>query len=487
MLDEFKVYKGVQMVNPLRVKKSAQTILIALAAFLLPMSGWAKTYFVSLSGNDNNAGTSAAPFATLLKGVSVMAPGDTLRVRQGRYQQRLYVPLSGTVSAPLTIKADEGVTLVDAINRQNIRVTGSNVNISGFKVSDSPLDCVLVEAGASNVVLSGLEVSNCRYHGVHIMGSNITVENTKVTNASLVHEDEKALVSWSSGLKIAMGANNVTLRGNFVSENWGEGIAITRGVNISVVSNVVVDNYSANIYVDNSVNVDVIRNMIYCTENPSVKRQGRIADGIATAEEYYQGWGNRLANLRVLNNIVHSCLRGFSYSRTKSSFAGSGGLRNTIVGQNTFYNIKRVGVFVNEAEETLLWFQNNLIDAAGDFAYFEDLNGGGPQGVMADYNFWANGKPPFWENANGPNDVNNYDPIFVNGVPDFNVDSFRLAENSPAVDGGKYYSQVGPWHYDMQGNSRVPTGPNTAPDMGAHELSLEGNNWFDAQFVLPLD
>lgn len=51
-----------------------------------PLSTAGTEYFVSTSGDDANAGTSDAPFRSIGKGLSVLAPGDTLTIRGGLYR-----------------------------------------------------------------------------------------------------------------------------------------------------------------------------------------------------------------------------------------------------------------------------------------------------------------------------------------------------------------------------------------------------------------
>jgi hypothetical protein len=43
------------------------------------------TYYVSTSGNDNNAGTLAAPWRTIQKAANTVQAGDTVQVRAGTY------------------------------------------------------------------------------------------------------------------------------------------------------------------------------------------------------------------------------------------------------------------------------------------------------------------------------------------------------------------------------------------------------------------
>src|SRR4051794_15426126 len=65
------------------------------------------TYYVAPGGSDSNAGTLAAPFATIQKAVGAVAAGGTIALRGGTYQLASTVTIakSGTASAPITLTA----------------------------------------------------------------------------------------------------------------------------------------------------------------------------------------------------------------------------------------------------------------------------------------------------------------------------------------------------------------------------------------------
>ena len=77
------------------------------------------TYYVSsISGSDNNAGTSgSAPLASLQAAKNLVKPGDTVEVMNGTYTgpaggNVLTISTSGTASAPITFEAAPGATPV---------------------------------------------------------------------------------------------------------------------------------------------------------------------------------------------------------------------------------------------------------------------------------------------------------------------------------------------------------------------------------------
>ena len=59
--------------------------LLLAALITLSLPGFSRVYYTSPTGNDNNAGTIAAPFKTLVKAWSVVAAGDTIYLRGGTH------------------------------------------------------------------------------------------------------------------------------------------------------------------------------------------------------------------------------------------------------------------------------------------------------------------------------------------------------------------------------------------------------------------
>jgi pectate lyase-like protein len=74
--------------DPLLTSPRRKTLLLGLIAFAVLLAGRtarATDYYVSTTGSDTNAGTMAAPFATLQKGANVAVAGDTVFIRGGTY------------------------------------------------------------------------------------------------------------------------------------------------------------------------------------------------------------------------------------------------------------------------------------------------------------------------------------------------------------------------------------------------------------------
>src|SRR6201987_2019733 len=133
------------------------------------------TYYVSsITGSDNNAGTSSsAPLATLQDAANLAKAGDTVLVMNGTYTTGGYndvltITTSGTASAPITFEAAPGQT--PAINSsggwQGINIQASNIVVNGFTVVGDAANYTLQTAmagystGNSSLDGSGIVVSS---------------------------------------------------------------------------------------------------------------------------------------------------------------------------------------------------------------------------------------------------------------------------------------------------------------------------------------
>ncbi|KMT66864.1 right-handed parallel beta-helix repeat-containing protein [Catenovulum maritimum] len=89
------------------------TLAVALCALALPTTRlFAKELYVSPLGNDNNNGSVDLPFKTLAKGVSILAAGDTLVLKEGIYRETLKITASGSETQPIRVKAADNSNVV---------------------------------------------------------------------------------------------------------------------------------------------------------------------------------------------------------------------------------------------------------------------------------------------------------------------------------------------------------------------------------------
>lgn len=93
------------------------------------------TYFVSVTGNDQNFGTESSPFRTIAHGVSVAQIGDTVKVAAGSYAERISVSRSSV--SVLCIVLHSCVTKGATLN-------AAGVVVDGFDVKDAIGTCWII-------------------------------------------------------------------------------------------------------------------------------------------------------------------------------------------------------------------------------------------------------------------------------------------------------------------------------------------------------
>jgi Right handed beta helix region/Peptide methionine sulfoxide reductase len=149
--------------------------------------------YVSPSGSDSNSGTQSAPFRTIQKAVSVAAAGDTIIVRPGAYSAATISGKSGTVSAPITLKAEFPATAVSAESRSTLTGGGSGYGI-------------YISGALTYWIIDGFEVSNFR-----------------------------------GGLYLDTGPNSVIIRNNIFRSNTGVGVSCWKCDAITIEQNQFLD------------------------------------------------------------------------------------------------------------------------------------------------------------------------------------------------------------------------------------------------------
>ena len=316
-------------------------------------------YYVSPTGSDTNPGTASAPFKTFAKANSVLTEGSTLNIYAGVYTEQLKITKSGTSAARITVHPIGGMVTIDRLNTASagLDVRASYVTVNGLEIRNSSDICVNLAGNA--ITVNSLYVHHCHNHGIQANNStNIQILNSRIFATVLANASRQLSGGWGSAIKVRE-SNNVLIQGNIIHNNYGEGMG-TRGTNITIRANTVYDNYSVNIYT-NSENALIERNFVYCNANSGYERDGLPASGISMGEEYFDGWGARLKNAKVLNNIVVYCKHGVRYNGAESGVSG-GGLKDATIAYNTFYGSTNATIsIVYESAQSGSLIANNII------------------------------------------------------------------------------------------------------------------------------
>jgi parallel beta-helix repeat protein len=405
------------------------SLIIAFAILLgnhINTQAAVSVYYVSPTGNDANPGTATAPFRTFAKANSVLTAGSTLNIYAGTYNEQLIISKSGTGSAWIMVKPVSGVVVIDMRNLTNpaVNISGSYVVLNNLDVRGS--NDVCVRLAGKYIHASGLIVHECRTHGIYTPGQHIEITGNTVYRTSLSNQLRNLSSGWGSGIKVGLAGDDILIKDNKVYNNYGEGIAATRGSNVMIRGNNVYDNFSVNIYVDNSFSISVEENFVTCHPNSGFERNGSPAVGVGMAEEFYTDWGAKLNHVTITNNIVAFCKNGVRYNGASDSLVG-GGLKNITVAYNTLYGSTNSALSVAyESAQAGSLIANNIVWQAQNILTYID----NPAGLTFKNNQW---KVLPSSSVRSPGDRIG-DPRFVS-TPGYTAESYRPGSTSPAAAG----------------------------------------------------
>ncbi len=472
----------------------------------------ATIFYVATNGADTNPGTLASPWRTIQHAANTLAPGDTVYVRGGVYNERVRVNVSGTngggfitfAAYPSETPIIDGTgikvpadwnALIEIFDQSYLRVDGFEIrNYKTKKLDRVPIGILVRGAGEH------IELLNNRVH--HIKTRVKQVEGGDAHGIAVF------------GTRAPESYRDIVIDGNEVyALKLGSSEALVVNGNIeffSITNNVVHDNNNIGIVAigfegvapddayDQARDGVMADNLVYnidSSTNPAYQ-------GESSADCLYVDGGTRIV---VERNIAHHCNFGvelasehldratsyitlrnnFFYKNTEPgiSIGGydkqRGRTENCIIVNNTLYdndtraqgsgelqlqydtrtNIIRNNIFYAGAQGLFIgnWSKKNTGNVVNNNLYFTAQGGGEWQWKNKAYsNFSA------YQAATG-NDANslfNLDPLFVNLLtPDL-----HLQTTSPAIDAGANLSEVG--SVDWDGDARTQ---GAAMDIGADE------------------
>jgi hypothetical protein len=271
--------------------KRAMKFLPALVCVIAVTAATAEAaeWYVTANGSDSGAGTQASPMSLTkaLSGSTPARPGDTIWLRGGTYLNSYTSWLSGTASAPITIRAYPGERVVFDANNAAVRssgfvlsIYGSNTTWWGFEImsSDPARDFSDGPHNPNGVLVNesqNIKLINLIVHDLGGQGFGLWAENTGaevygclIYNVGSNHWDHGIYVQNRTGAKkiadniIANTAShgihgygsdaayldNITIEGNTVFEAGALGGSYERNILLGggrVAQNpVIVNNYT---------------------------------------------------------------------------------------------------------------------------------------------------------------------------------------------------------------------------------------------------
>lgn len=435
----------------------------AILPLLASASAQAAEHFVSLSGNDANPGTLAAPFRTISRAAKVAQPGDVVNVRGGVYSDAVSISSKGTPSARIVFREMPGEEVIldgssiPAGNNPIVSlVNAESVDVVGFEVRNSGY-IGIVGWHVRNVRILDNHIHHATKNGIYVGGdttpscSDITVSGNRVHDTVLENQNRTFTSGGWSAAVVVSRTERATITRNRIFNNDGEGLITLRSTGALIQQNEISDNFSAYIYLDNARFVTVDSNLVYSTGNTRYYRDGRPGAGIAVANETKDVM-NPSSDNTIINNIVVGTRWGFYYG----NFESGGGLKNTKVMNNTFYGTTEEIIRVDDDAHANSVVQNNIFrpTVSRDPRY-----SGAGKGVVYANNLWYGGNAGV---AAGTGDVYG-DPMFAR-PGGFTAADYRIGTGSPAVARAADVTAV--LTVDHFGTQRL------APlDIGAHEVS----------------
>jgi hypothetical protein len=126
--------------------------------------------YVSVAGDDANAGTVDAPFRTIQQAALAATPGTVVHVAPGLYQEEVKTDVDGTAEAPITYISDvDGGAVIRPVEADEPVWTNSGdyTTIQGFEIdgTDSPVARVGILAHGNHVYVQDNEVHHILQSG----------------------------------------------------------------------------------------------------------------------------------------------------------------------------------------------------------------------------------------------------------------------------------------------------------------------------------
>lgn len=504
MSSRLRISRALCIALLLAAAVSARAVPVAAA----PASG---TFYVAVTGSDANPGTLAAPWRTIQHAADLLAPGDTVLVRGGVYNERVNVHLSGSGGAGfITYAAYPGETPV--IDGAGLRVLAdwgalvqmfdvSYIRLDGFeirglktkKLNRVPVGILILGAGEHIELLHNRvhhietrvkQVEGGDAHGIAVFGTRAPASYRDI----LIDGNELYALKLGSSESLVVNGNVefFTLTRNRVHDNNNIGIDAIGFEGLSPD-----DTY------DQPRDGVIAGNLVYnidSSKNPAYQ-------GESSADCLYVDGGTRIV---VERNIAHHCNFGVELASEHKDRATSHiTLRNNLFYSNTEAGISLGGydkqrgrtedcIIVNNtlydndthrggSGELQLQYdtrnnviRNNLLYAGAQGLFIGNWSKAN-QGNTVDNNLYYTTAKGKWQwkdktfknfaayqaaTGNDANSLNALDPSFI----DLKAPDLHLQLTSPAIDAGATLGASGAT--DLDGDARVQGG---GTDLGADE------------------
>lgn len=449
-------------------------------------------YYVAPNGNDNNAGTEAKPWASIVYAAQMLIPGDTVYVKSGIYEQGDIVPLrSGTAQEQITYSVypgHEGQVILH--NNQFELVEVDYITVNGFKFVGTDQDGdgwpdlkygVYVANSTDTtveplrgIIISNNHTDNTRSSGIQIKGVPSSDDNPgdfyNIDGITVAGNTVERCTNggYNECITIAYGVHNAEVMYNTVMSgsdgpHGNEGIDFKQGVFHSSIHHNTLGDWEnplsdTGIYIDGGDNdfdfpyalikdIHIYNNLIINTPSTGL---GITTEGTGGVEDIY-----------VYNNVINGADRNGIGLYKYSDDSNLGWIDNVQIINNTITHSGREaewfgGIRVKHEDATNIIVRNNISwNNAWEDAGIGVKISGSP-GAVQDNNLCKESYCSV-----------QWNPEWKNPVDSDQAD-FRLQDNSPASNAGlSKCSDDFDLVFDFDDSSRLQ---GLKTDLGAFEL-----------------
>src|SRR5579885_867487 len=269
-------------------------------------------YYVATTGNNNNPGTRARPFATITYAATRCAPGDTVHVAAGVYHNSVETYTNGTAQARITYLSDKLWEAKIIGNSDDPWYNeGNHVDIVGFDIT--------------NGVANGI-------HGINNYGSFVSIRHNRVHDILLTSCPSIGGAGiFQGGFNKGAEQSNVNVIDNVVF-NVGPQTTCTivHGIYHTCTGGIVANNL---IYQISGYGIHLWQAVTRITVSNNLVFAGRYG-GILVGNDGDSPWQEICDNCIVSNNIVYNN-SNYGIREYGSTGIHNQYLNNCLLGQST--------------------------------------------------------------------------------------------------------------------------------------------------------
>jgi parallel beta-helix repeat protein len=392
--------------------------IVSIGVLLLtPSCVYAATYYVSPSGSDSNNGSIGSPWKTIQKATSTLVAGDTVLIREGKYNETVTPKQSGTATSPIVYKAYPG-------EKPEIISTTYGISIEG--TSGSP---------KAYIEMNGLTITGQDPSGGTGTYCSAGIASYYTHHIRIINNTIRGF--GQGGIDVGTGADYQDIEGNTIYDNC-MGCNDYRGSGVSLWSLVQSTSTSTEYH------YIVSNNLIYHQYHDSRITNHSDGNGVIVDQ------ANNNPPVLIENNVIFDnaglCINVYQSSNTTA-------MNNTCYqnGADTATDEVEIGI----VSSTNVKAYNNIFVSRNSNQTTMNYQS---TGLTFDYNLHFGGTPEI----KGAHDILG-NPNFISPSTDPLTANFYLQSNSPAIDKG---TSLNAPTVDYDGNSR----PNGAGyDIGAYE------------------